>query len=395
MENTNTQSLDNVGIERFFGLSVPKLKDFIHVWRFVTKTFQESKLVVNGKKLNKTLYKGQTVEMMKEECSPEEPCLVWYAWTIRGEEVVLKCPSLPKLDTSIPTPTFEVTSSVLVNERRPSEYLQDEQWLKALKGTVKGVRLVEVTERRVHESDILAKVLEQRLDLHISARVHPSKHHHWTMYFVRDNLAPMAAAMMLTGHVLGHLETNNISEKLLDLPFGDPSAFSDMAGVAPELLDLEGCYLYFDGVKKKWVRSGKTSGLGKAATFRGRGEQHVKNSRSLDQMKMHDFYRIYPAEGVRNLGGVGGHFGFLKMYCAMAFDRKEDVAPLCSEGESSSLFVWSREALARLAKEDGNLRNRQLDAVAYLWELCYDLVLAASDNVSQSPGFESFGLRNN
>ena len=51
--------------------------------------------------------------------------------------------------------------------------------------------------------------------------------------------------------------------------------------------------------------------------------------------------------------------------------------------------------MAKLTREDGNMRNNQLDAVAYLWELCYDLVLEASDNVSQSPGFESFGLRNN
>ena len=73
----------------------------------------------------------------------------------------------------------------------------------------------------------------------------------------------------------------------------------------------------------------------------------------------------------------------------------KNVAPLCSDGRSNSLFVWSQEALAKLTREDGNMRSNQLDAVAYLWELCYDLVLAASNNVSQSPGFESFGLRNN
>ena len=123
LEKKNAQSLDDMGIEGFLGLSFPKLKDFIYVRRFVTKTFQESKLAVNGKKLNKTLYKGQSAEMMKEECSMEEPCLVWYAWTIRKEEIVLKCPSLPELDTNLPTPTFEVTRSILINKRRPSEYL--------------------------------------------------------------------------------------------------------------------------------------------------------------------------------------------------------------------------------------------------------------------------------
>ena len=59
------------------------------------------------------------------------------------------------------------------------------------------------------------------------------------------------------------------------------------------------------------------------------------------------------------------------------------------------MFAWSKETLTKLVNEEGSLGKRQLDAVAYLWELRYDLVLAASDNVSQSPGFESFGLRNN
>jgi len=112
-------------------------------------------------------------------------------------------------------------------------------------------------------------------------------------------------------------------------------------------------------------------------------------------MKMHNFYQIYPAEGVHNLGGEGGYFEYLQMYCAMAFDRKGDVTPLCSRGESTSLFAWSKETLATLTNGEGNLRNRTLDAVAYLWELCYDFALAAIDNVSQSPRFESFGLRNN
>ena len=36
-----------------------------------------------------------------------------------------------------------------------------------------------------------------------------------------------------------------------------------------------------------------------------------------------------------------------------------------------------------------------LNAIAYLWELCYDLLLATDENVSVSPGFEAFGLRVN
>ena len=311
-----------------------------------------------GKKLNKTLYKGQTVEMVKEECSLEEPCLVWLAWDVRNEPLVLECPPLPQLDTSIPTPSFEVTRSVPVNERRPSAYLQDGKWVDALKATAKGVTFINVEERHLRESDVLVRAMEQRLDMHLAARVHKSKRRHWTVHFVRDNLARMAAAMMLTGHMCPHLASHDIRERMLNLSSNDEmGAFSRIE--SSELLDLEGSYLYFDTRKKKWVRSGKTSGLGKNATFRGRGQQHIKNSRSIDQMKMHDFYRIYPAEKVPNLGGEGGYFEYLQMYCAMAFDRKGDVTALCSEGESNSLFAWSKETLAKLTNGEGNLKNKK------------------------------------
>ena len=30
--------------------------------------------------------------------------------------------------------------------------------------------------------------------------------------------------------------------------------------------------------------------------------------------------------------------------------------------------------------------------ISYLWELCYDRLLAKHDNVSASPGFEALGL---
>ena len=84
----------------------------------------------------------------------------------------------------------------------------------------------------------------------------------------------------------------------------------------------------------------------------------------------------------------------LVMYCAMAFDKTGNVEPLRSVDAEDSLFVWSEEAIDELKKR-GDLKKLQLDAVAYLWELCYDLMLATSDNLSDSPGFEALGLRVN
>ena len=58
------------------------------------------------------------------------------------------------------------------------------------------------------------------------------------------------------------------------------------------------------------------------------------------------------------------------------------------------IFFHSKDATNELNKK-GDLSKLQLDAVAYLWELCYDLLLGKSDNVSTSPGFEALGLRVN
>ena len=73
----------------------------------------------------------------------------------------------------------------------------------------------------------------------------------------------------------------------------------------------------------------------------------------------------------------------------MAFDANGIIAPLCSVNEE----VWSSESIDELKKQEGKMQTLQLNAVSYLWELCYDLLLANGENVSASPGFESLGLR--
>ena len=165
--------------------------------------------------------------------------------------------------------------------------------------------------------------------------------------------------------------------------------------VGSKLGSLEGCYLHYDAPKNKWIRSGKASGAGKDACFDGRGNTHTKNARSIVQMRQHRFYQEYPAKGVDNIGGIGGHFDNLEVFCGMAFDKTGDVTPLCSEGEDKSLFVWSKQCTDALKKRDGSVGDNKLLAIAYLWETCYDLLLAKCDNVSSSPGFEALGLRIN
>ena len=86
---------------------------------------------------------------------------------------------------------------------------------------------------------------------------------------LRDNFAPMAAAMCLVGHIADDLDTYAMYERLLVLPKED--MLEDMFRIITnlpsdhELGQMEGCYLYFDTKKKKWIRSGKTGGDGEEA----------------------------------------------------------------------------------------------------------------------------------
>jgi len=71
------------------------------------------------------------------------------------------------------------------------------------------------------------------------------------------------------------------------------------------------------------------------------------------------------------------------------FGKKEIVTSLCSDGRGDNILVWNKETIDILKQRKGNLKENQLLAVSYLWELCYNLLLAKYDNVSASTGFEA------
>jgi hypothetical protein len=50
--------------------------------------------------------------------------------------------------------------------------------------------------------------------------------------------------------------------------------------------------------------------------------------------------------------------------------------------------------LKEKARKRETTLERQLSAVSYLWEICYDLMLAHSENMADIPGFEALGSRN-
>ena len=210
---------------------------------------------------------------------------------------------------------------------------------------MKGVRFCDVSDGMMKEADTLYSAMRPRLNWHISKRVDNSRQNHWTLQFTRDNLAPVAARICLAGHAVDDIDTYGMPEGLLKLPIDQ--VFGVVCG---DLLELEGCYLYYHKKKRKWVRSGKTSGEGKDACFRGRGGKHKKNAACRDQMQKLDFYRLFPVEGVDNLGGRDGYFRDLTMYCGLAFNRNANIKSLCSQNMQGSLFCLEQRGNEQIEK---------------------------------------------
>ena len=109
--------------------------------------------------------------------------------------------------------------------------------------------------------------------------------------------------------------------------------------------------------KYKWIRSGKTSGEGKDEYFAGCGAKHEENSKLKDQVRVHPLYREYPARGANIIGVREGHFENLAMYCGMAYNKKGDVKPMCSNGLVDSLFVWIEPTMRGLKKKSRSLQK--------------------------------------
>ena len=376
-------------------LTVAQLKDFIHCRKFEGRTFKESKLLGGSNSLKKTLRRNQTAEEIESQCSEEQPCLVWLAWKLRSNELVLKRRDEPALDLSIPQPVILFDSANdddAAVTKMPSDYLCNTNWTAAFGTTVKGVTAGVIDDGMKTNADRLVSVLQQRLNFHISERVDQSSYNHAALKFVADNLPAVAAQACLAGHVMNDVETSDFHERLLVLPSGNAFRLFD-----DEIGKLEGSYLVYHATKDKWIRSGFACGAGSEACLGERRKKHEHNSKSISEMRGSRFYRYYASKSATTtLVTRKGYFEDLNFYSALAFDPK-DVDPICAVDEDDSLFVWSKDFIDFLKdkarKHDTSLERMQLSAVAYLWEICYDLMLAHSENISDSPGFEFFGLR--
>ena len=159
-------------------------------------------------------------------------------------------------------------------------------------------------------------------------------------------------------------------------------------------MNRQGAYLYFDLNRGQFIRSGKVVRRG----FVVRHDEHYKSSQQ-DDPKL-NFYLMYPSKDGKRSGRRGklGYFEHLRQLVAAGFDPTTDLAKCMDKDyKDGGLLMLSCDDKGRIESSLKSSLKKELtkiekyqEYIAYLFELGYDLAINPDNNVSRSPGFESF-----
>ena len=96
----------------------------------------------------------------------------------------------------------------------PNEFLGDPEWIALAQKNIKGVFNIDydtVYQLMQDKDDLVGRLLVGRLEKYIQQKIHDkSKHDHWCLIFVCDNLNRFAALIVFFKHATLHL--NSVTE---------------------------------------------------------------------------------------------------------------------------------------------------------------------------------------
>jgi len=241
----------------------------------------------------------------------------------------------------------------------------------------------------VENANMLTKIMHNRLDQHVALRIEDTtKHDNFALSWFRDNIPRFAAFVTLNRHVIEDVKSVDGSTTLLRNPFCIESNFTE---ITETLGDIEGCYLHYDRVKSKWIRSGKACGSNTSQPKRTCIYRQGEHRKGAEGAPILDFYSKYPTKNNKDATGIrSGYFEHLTQYCGAGFDRTQFANDDLTKNER--IFSWDNNTLGKLKYFSFNtcttIEEKQLHMVSYLFELGCDLMISPDDNVSNSPGFE-------
>lgn len=372
---TSTRMLSGSTLAHFSACSAPHLKAFVQV-----RTFES----IEDSRGHTWPKKGK----LTEAAQGAEVTLIKQAFDLRKASVRLKAA------VAVVAPQAMAQAAPLVITAAgatvpPSTWLKNALWLERVDAGLIGRRGVVCSDGE--RADLLERLASSRLERHMAQRVDPKKHDSWVFRLIRDNLGILAAIAVHFGHVAEDLKCASTESPLL----ADESLF--VGAVGPQALVVQGCYLTWDKVRKRWVRSGKVTGT-PPRSVGIREVEHVEGSMlATTAARSSLFYQSYPDEGSLHYSDLlrRGFRSSLSTFFGVVFDPTDAAAIdfICAPSPTNGIFYWSDEALMRLGNinfsGDGSLRAKQLHATGYLFEIYYDLLIAPMDNISRSPGFET------
>ena len=239
-------------------------------------------------------------------------------------------------------------------------------------------------EQELERTKLKAKAgIRQTLKVHILKRAE-SRSDHWVWKFARKNLTVVAAYMILAGHTKPRITCIREGGSLLS---------PNVNNFTPCLRSPthEGCYLFFDNNDGVFIRSGKVTGRGV--------EERLKEHKSGAEAETasSNFYDLFPSEcsSRADKRGRKGYFEDLLAVFGAGFDPKCSIAEsVCKDVKEGGVLILSELEKAKItsSKVDGKMSDIEKfrTILAYQFEIGYDLAIASGDNVSESPGFESF-----
>ena len=298
-------------------------------------------------------------------------------------------------DEETPPVYIPVVPSASETPTKPSEFLSRSSWLNQICSNICGVvrrELSIVDDDMKLGADYLALLLKARLEKHIKEKIsNVSKHDHWCLEFTRCNLPRFAAMLVFFGHAMSDPSRATENTCLLRPPTGYFLVMDDAA--------LEGCYVVHDSVEFNWIRSGKACGSNMSTPRAGllnrwTGDRgHSMKAKTVTANDTNLFAFSYPSWSNPKIlkSTRRGYFEDLVLYGGMSFDRDKNTDGLISS--TDGIFSWSTDIIEQVEKmNEGScttIKEKQLVIVSYFLELCYDICLSPSWNISQNPGFES------
>lgn len=326
----------------------------------------------------------QAEAAMTNNASP--PTLVSAAFKLRSRPISVEAPTRQAV-IAPPLPVIVAATQ----EETASSLLACPDWMELLHTFVRGRTGACIPSSSTPATaNRMVLLMRERLQLHVARRVTTQAQRDNAVWdFFSRNLPRLCLIGTLFGHFRTDATTVAVEDSLLS---ASQSKF--LCAREEQHESWQGCYLFADlrGGTPIFVRSGKVSG-GDSRTFGSRLDEHADASRLVTpESRGSKFYLSYPSSAVnskwKTLPLFKGHHEALTAVVGVGYTR--DSAGVLAEGLFLPAPRMEEKIAARAERGVRTASAQRADLLAYSFELLYDLAIGSSQNLSTSPGFESF-----